>query len=348
MGLPDDDLLGKATTLARRAGRPDPVAMERLAGGRNNQVYRLVINGGAPLFLKSYFHDPRDTRARLSSEWSFLDYAWARGIRSVPEPIAADPALQLGLYEFVEGRAVRTDDVGWPLLDTAAGFILDVNRLPRDIAALPLASEACMSLAEHIATVDGRVNGLQQLHPDVPHREAAGQFVAERLVPVWGAVRERLLTEAKHFDRAADAMLDATSVIASPSDFGFHNMLVRPDGTLVFTDFEYAGRDDPAKLVCDFFAQPDMPAPMQFFDAFIDRLTQGLKLSADDVRRCRLLLDAYRVKWACIVLNDFRPVGATQRAFARGDPWAQRCADQLAKAEAKISQISNEQRGVVS
>ena len=348
MGLPDDDLLGKATALARRAGRPDPVAVERLAGGRNNQVYRLVTSGGAPLFLKSYFHDPRDTRARLAAEWSFLEYAWQRGIRSVPEPIAADPALQLGLYEFVEGRAVRADDVGWPLLEVAAGFILDLNRAPRDIAALPIASEACMSVAEHVATVDRRVNGLQQLHPDVPHREAAAQFIARRLVPTWQAVRERVLAEAKHLDRAVDAPLDAAAVIASPSDFGFHNMLVRPDGTLAFTDFEYAGRDDPAKLVCDFFAQPDMPAPMQFFDAFIDKLAQGLDLSSDGTRRCRLLLDAYRVKWACIILNDFRPIGATQRAFARADSWAQRCVDQLAKAEAKISQISNEQRGVVS
>jgi len=348
MGLADDDLLGKAIALTRRAGRPDPVAVERLAGGRNNQVYRLAINDGPPLFLKSYFHDPRDTRARLAAEWAFLEYAWRRGMRSVPEPIAADPTLQLGLYEFVEGRAVRADDVSWPLLDRAAAFILELNRSPRDIAALPLASEACMSVAEHVATVDRRVNGLQQLHPDVPHRKAAAHFIATGLVPIWQLVRERLLAEAKHLGRAVEAALDDTAVIASPSDFGFHNMLVRPDGALVFTDFEYAGRDDPAKLVCDFFAQPDMPAPMQFFDAFIDKLAQGLELSADDVRRCRLLLDAYRVKWACIVLNDFRPVGATQRAFARADSWAQRCADQLAKAEAKISQIANEQRGVVS
>jgi len=348
MGFPDDDLLGKATALARRAGRPDPVAVERLAGGRNNQVYRLAISGDAPLFLKSYFHDPRDTRARLTAEWAFLEYAWGRGIRNVPEPIAADPALQLGLYEFVEGRTVQAGDIGWPLLEVAAGFILDVNRSPRDIALLPLASEACMSVAEHVATVDRRVNGLQQLHPDVPYREAAAQFIATRLVPTWRAVRARLLVGAKHLDRAVDAPLNDIAVIASPSDFGFHNMLVRPDGTLVFTDFEYAGRDDPAKLVCDFFAQPDMPAPMPFFDAFIDTLAQGLALSMDDVRRCRLLLDAYRIKWACIILNDFRPVGATQRAFARGDSWAQRCADQLAKAEAKISQISIEQRGVVS
>jgi len=348
MGLPDDDLLGKATALARRAGRLDLIAVERLAGGRNNQVYRLASSDGAPLFLKSYFHDPRDTRARLAAEWSFLEYAWARGIRSVPEPIAADPALQLGLYEFVEGRAIRAEDVGQPLIDLAARFILDLNRQPRDIAALPLASEACISVAEHVATVDRRVNGLQQLHPDVPHREAAMHFIATRLVPVWSYVRARLLEEAKHLACAVDAPLDAIAVIASPSDFGFHNMLVRPDGTLVFTDFEYAGRDDPAKLVCDFFAQPDMPAPMQFFDAFIDTLAQGLALSTDDTRRCRLLLDAYRVKWACIVLNDFRPVGATQRAFARADSWAQRCADQLAKAEAKLLQISTEQRGIIS
>src|SRR5690606_1492036 len=40
--------------------------------------------------------------------------------------------------------------------------------------------------------------------------------------------------------------------LLSPSDFGFHNMLRRDDGSLAFIDFEYFGWDDPAKLAADF------------------------------------------------------------------------------------------------
>ena len=38
----------------------------------------------------------------------------------------------------------------------------------------------------------------------------------------------------------------------SPSDFGFHNVIVEKDKILRFIDFEYAGWDDPAKMVSDF------------------------------------------------------------------------------------------------
>ena len=40
--------------------------------------------------------------------------------------------------------------------------------------------------------------------------------------------------------------------VFSPSDFGFHNALLKDNGKLCFLDFEYFGRDDPVKLMADF------------------------------------------------------------------------------------------------
>ena len=58
------------------------------------------------------------------------------------------------------------------------------------------------------------------------------------------------------------------------SDFGFHNALIDESGTVYLLDFEYAGWDDPAKLVCDFSNQPDMLLPeelsFRFQSAVID------------------------------------------------------------------------------
>ena len=42
----------------------------------------------------------------------------------------------------------------------------------------------------------------------------------------------------------------------SPSDFGFHNV-IKKKKKLFFFDFEYAGMDDPVKLISDFICQPD-------------------------------------------------------------------------------------------
>jgi hypothetical protein len=126
----------------------------------------------------------------------------------------------------------------------------------------------------------------------------------------------------------------------SPSDFGFHNSLIDEAGRFTFIDFEYAGRDDPAKLICDFFCQPALPVPLIHYERFAGRIFDGLELSAPHPARCRSLLDAYRIKWVCIILNDFLPVGAARRAFADAGARAERCASQLAKADEKLAQIS--------
>ena len=41
----------------------------------------------------------------------------------------------------------------------------------------------------------------------------------------------------------------------------------------------------------------------------------GLGLDARHEARAHSLLDAYRVKWACIILNDFLPLGSARRAM---------------------------------
>ena len=59
--------------------------------------------------------------------------------------------------------------------------------------------------------------------------------------------------------------------IISPSDFGFHNMLIGKKCS--FLDFEYAGIDDAAKLICDFICQPDLQLNKKQINFFIKVFT---------------------------------------------------------------------------
>jgi Phosphotransferase enzyme family len=335
---PDADpaLLALAQRLTAQAGKSSPQALTRLAGGRNNQVFRLDTEAG-PLVLKRYFTDARDSRDRLGAEWSFISHAWSRGVHVVPEPLACDRADQAGLYGFVAGRKLTASELAPVHVDAAIDFVLAVNAPPRP--ALAPGSEACFSLAEHIATVERRVVRLATLDADVPHVAEARQLVAAQLQPTWAAVKADILSGAAAEGLAMDAAIPADQSCLSPSDFGFHNALLDDSGKLTFLDFEYAGRDDPAKLVSDFFCQPEVPVPLSLHGHFIDRLAHGLGLDTAGIARCRLLLDAYQIKWTCIILNDFLPLGAARRAFADAGAWAQRCAEQLAKAEAKLALV---------
>jgi len=140
----DGTLLALAGRLVESTGRGGVTTVVRLTGGRNNQVYRVELDDGGSLLLKRYFSDPRDPRDRLGAEWNFLQHAWSRGIRVVPEPLACDASLQAGLYGYVNGRKLAAAELEPRHVDAAIEFILAVNARPR--AALAPASEACFSL----------------------------------------------------------------------------------------------------------------------------------------------------------------------------------------------------------
>lgn len=340
MALSDAQLMTAAARLTAMAGRAAPALLTQLAGGKNNRVFRLDLADGAPLILKSYFSHPGDTRDRLSAEWSFLAYARNLKLDTVPAPLARDEMTRTGLYSFAPGAKLIAGEIGATQVDAAAALIREINRPPRDFAGIASGSEACFSLAEHLATMDRRVARLAALDPEVPHADQARHLIATRLTPVWQKLRERLVSDADKASIAMAARLPEADVILSPSDFGFHNALCESSGHITFIDFEYAGRDDPAKMICDFFCQPEVPIPLTFFDRFLEGALGQSGLAERHGSRCRILLDAYRIKWLCIILNDFLPVGAARRLFASSEDWAARCASQLAKARERLDALS--------
>ncbi len=313
-----------APRLLRAAGLSGAITgLTRLTGGRNNRVFRLDRAGAPPLALKLYHHDARDTRDRLGAEWAFLRHAWdICGLRSVPRPLAAEPESHAALYAFVEGT--RIAQVAPSHVAAARNFVAALNTpAARDAAArLAPASEACFTMAAHAETVARRVARLASgLDPEAPHAARAAALVQDRLLPAWAMIEARLPRDETPLPWCV-----------SPSDFGFHNALADAAGNLTFLDFEYAGRDDAAKLVCDFFCQPEVPVPMAHYAGFRDALCA-------DAARCDALLPAYRLKWACIMLNDFLAAGAARRDFAEGTDREARCAAQLAKAATALDRL---------
>ena len=140
--------------------------------------------------------------------------------------------------------------------------------------------------------------------------------------------------------KAPEPSLSLSNRCLSPSDFGFHNALIDEKGHATFLDFEYAGRDDPAKLICDFFCQPELAPPLPHYADFTGRLATALDLADEDLWRARLLLNAYRIKWVCIMLNEFQSVGARRRAFASTQDNETRAAHQLRSAERYLDLIN--------
>ena len=311
---------------------------QRLFGGGNNRVSRIDTAHG-PLLLKEYFRHAADPRDRLAAEQGFSRFAWRHGVHALPQPLACSPRAAVGFYEFIQGEPLLPGAVTAAHIDEAAEFLAEVNRHrdTAEAARLPVASEACFSHRDHLACVERRLTRLGTIRPVSDLHRKASAIVVDRLVPTWNRIRARAMTGVA----SPDAALPAADRVISPSDFGFHNCIVTPAG-LKFIDFEYAGWDDPAKTVCDFFCQPAVPAPREHVERFVTTIATVLGGAGILLDRVVLLLPVYELKWCCIMLNEFLPDGSDRRAFARGeDARAARLVDQVHKLDAALARIDS-------
>jgi hypothetical protein len=294
----------------QRSGWGDDIRLKPLGVTGNNHVL-LAETGNRAFLVKQYFQHPDDPRNRFETERAFYTFLWDANIRAVPEPIAWYPDERLALLEYVRGKKPGASTP--ELVEEAIDFLLEINRKREASSAksLPLASEACFTVNEHLATVDRRIERLREIAPESSQHQAAIAFVREQLAPGWMASRR----ETERARAGIDRPLAQSERCISPSDFGFHNTIRSSDGRLRFFDFEYAGWDDPAKTICDFFCQPVVPVPNEWLPAFLEKIRSAI--TGDDLAaRVALLLPVYRTKWCCIMLNDFLPAGNQRRAFS--------------------------------
>jgi hypothetical protein len=317
--MPIDDALRAATgRLLQSIDAPGAFSVMPLSGGRNNRVFRLDFADGRPaMVMKHYFHDSNDHRDRLRTEFAFSQAAWQSGLRCLPEPLAADMENRIGLYAFCQGERVAPSGVTAQMIEQALEFCITLNSPVARSAAgdLPMASDACRSLEDHIVCTTRR---LERLKRSDMGNCAVTDFIANELAPCIDATVADL-TDARAAGLWNDeGNLAQSELCLSASDFGFHNALVDADGTVTFLDFEYAGWDDPSKLVCDFFSQEAVPVPLQHFTAFAERIVRQLGLTDSHRARMTALLPLHRLKWICMMLEDFLPDTRKRRAFAAG------------------------------
>lgn len=300
----------------------------------NNRIFRVVTSAGV-FAVKQYFRHQDDKRDRLAAEFAFLRYASTAAVGSTPRPHACNPEMGMALYEFVEGRSFIPGEIALSHVNTATHFFRELNAMPlRAAAQLPIASEACFSLAEHLALISGRVDQLLKVAPRSDVDTEACRFF-RRLTELWQQVSEEIRMNACAANIDINSPLLQEQRCISPSDFGFHNAMTEPSGNIRFIDFEYAGWDDPAKTAGDFFSQLAVPVPVEFFSHFVAKIMQDFPHTDQLVVRANLLRPAFQVKWCCIALNVFLPVHLVRRKFA------DRAFDESALKQSQLAKAQN-------
>ena len=310
-------------------------ALSRISGGGNNRLFQVGTADGSRYALKSYMHDRADPRDRLGAEFEGIRFLRQHGIRQVPRAIACDVAVGSAVYEWIDGtplEAVGDDDIA-----QAASFLADLHGLVgvEQASELPLASEACLSAAELVRQIEHRASRLRAVDHMGLKRFLAEPYAELHDRHIDAAVDGFAATELDFMDE-----LPPQRQTLSPSDFGFHNALRCADGSLVFLDFEYFGRDDPVKLTADFLLHPAMALTRGQQRAFYRHARGIYGGDPQFTLRFRLLYPLYGLRWSLILLNSFLPERWRRQAFADDSESREQVQDrQLGKARAMLDHI---------
>lgn len=333
-----------AESLLAQAGfSRDAARYSPLSGGRNNRVYRVDTPAGTFLLKQYYRNGDWD---RLAAESRFLRFCEQAGIGQTPRLIAEDAANGVALHSWIDGGYLDSPCLsGEDIADAAmfAGALARASRRMRErrnaAISIPPARDACLCLEDFFRSPRERVADLEKAllarpeRPETPMTREALEFVRETLLPEWERAEK---TVAKAFARS-DLIkpFPTESLMVSPSDFGFHNALRHRDG-VSFIDFEYAGMDDPAKMIGDFVCQADFSPPQ----GTLERLAAAVRGDAGQAEalaaRTRALLPLFRIKFCCIVMNEFKNTDAARRQFSLGGQLEKMLGQQLSKAAAML------------
>lgn len=313
-------------------GAGSVLAMERLSGGGNNRLYRVETRQGA-LALKCYGADDR-----LAREFDALAVLTGCGETAVPHPVADNRTNQAALYGWIDGAAVGRTACERPDGDVAQalGFLarLTAPDLRMSASMLREATEACLSLSELDAQIERRFARLLAGAPGLD----AFLGSAVRTAIDRAAMRARDLYAAAGLD--PERPLDPRLRTLSPSDFGFHNALRRPDGRLVFLDFEYFGWDDPVKLTADFLWHPGFALSPAERSDWLDGCSALFGRDPGFATRLEAQMPLYGLRWCLILLNEFLPERWERRRFAgTAAGWEEAKATQLAKAQSWLARV---------
>ena len=300
-----------------------------LSSGGNNRLYR--IEAGASTFaLKLYEADDPSGRQRFGRETTALRFLAATSLADrVPDLIAESEIDSAALFGWIEG--VAPHEAGADEIAQMLGFLTDLRDLGTSPAARDLgeAAEACLSAGELVRQIDAR----RARFDEIVHELALDSYLG-RFDRAWHRLRPAL-------DRPADLL--SSLRILSPSDFGLHNVLRRPNGRLAFLDFEYFGWDDPVKLTADIVWHPRMVLNedrARAVTASLIRLFGRSDVGFPD--RLMAAMPAYGLRWCLILLNEFLPERWARRRQAQNmapEDWAAAKRRQLAKAEHMIARV---------
>jgi hypothetical protein len=202
-----------------------------------------------------------------------------------------------------ETQRAKEETDAFTVAQTAAGNAIQytdekIKLLQDSFAAL---NAGIKNIIDHIKFCSLKIDEIKKIKIDSNLKKECIYFLNKKIIPKFNQLNKNFLK--RNFLNKKKNKLLRNQMVVSPSDFGLHN-IIKSNKNFFFLDFEYAGLDDPIKLICDFFSQPDQSLSSSQKELFIKKLNfiKYNKLKPF----IKVFLPFYKLKWCCIMLNKFK------------------------------------------
>ena len=299
-------------------------------GSLNSDVYKVIMNNGTKYLAKKYLKYKGDKRNRLLTEYNSLSFLWEHDIRNIPEPVCSSKNYNIGIYSFIKGNKLKSEDISMKDIFLVAEFLEKLYKLSilHKNSNQPAASEACFSIHFYINQIEKRLKKFKSLAEKKHISNLLLDYIQHDFIPFFKQIKEFIKTKALFYNINIRQEINIEERILSPSDFGFHNTIKCNDNSLVFIDFEYYGWDDPAKLISDFYHHPGVPLPYKFREAFFQEVSKFLPENI--ILRLPFFYLLSGLNWCLIMLNIFLREKKEQVVYEEF------CTKQLIKSQKKL------------
>lgn len=280
--------------------------------GRNNQVWQILTNKNK-FIIKIYPDLKKDKKARLLKEFSFLKILEKSKLDIVPKLIDIDKKKNLAMHTFLPGKKIKKINLNH--INQCANFMIKINSFNniKKFKNFSYAADSCLSIQDHLLCVEKRIKQFKRLNPKTYLEKKVYLFLKEKIIPEWKKVLNKIYLRFSNTE--IRKRFKKQQLIVSPSDFGFHNV-IENNKKLFFVDFEYAGWDDPAKLICDFVCQPDYMVKKNYSTIFMKKISSILFKPSQTLYRAKQIIPIHRIKWCLVLLNEFIKHNETRRKHA--------------------------------
>tara|TARA_Y100001968_G_C19444716_1_gene764658 strand:- start:769 stop:1758 length:990 start_codon:yes stop_codon:yes gene_type:complete len=285
------------------------LSISNINKGSNAKSFK-IISTDKNYFLKIYPTNSYEKESRLNAERSFLQLLNYSGNFDVPIYIDSCETSRSILMSWIDGQVIEAPTViHW---ENYIDFLLRIQTLYSSSINynVGFAKESSFSLLGHHLLVKRRLKEITNKISSLDKLKEFSQWLNE-------SPKSLIDKEVLFSDLSSEEILyeiPFESRILSPSDIGFHNV-IENNNRLYFIDFEYAGIDDPYKLLSDILIHPNYSLDEYKIKLILSKITPLFSLIGIDYKKLKLMLYLYIVKWVIIKLRPFDKINFNDKDY---------------------------------